>query len=196
MFLKLGKRLAENWVNIVLKQTWRLLVCLGLSLCWLRGCSVVTCGAKTLDTRRIHNKCYSESVHSGVTDYVCCSEKIFLFFPGNGSEEDFPVLCPSFGWTFKVGSSLLRWSSGTPETLTVHCWRRSELGVHLSLSYPLWPAVPLLYASEVLAEMVGCCVRGASTVPGPMAVSLGCSVFLFQVYSKIRSTCRHAVLPS
>jgi len=55
-------------------------VCLGLSLCWLRGCSVVTCGAKTLDTRRIHNECCSESVHSGVTHYVCCSEKIFCSF--------------------------------------------------------------------------------------------------------------------
>ena len=142
IFLKLWKRLADNWVNIVLKQTWGLLVCLGLSLCWCGGCSIDVFGAKTLDTRRIHNKCYSEPVHSGVTDYVCCFVKIFLFFPGNGSEEDFPVLCPSFGWTFKVGSSLLRWSFSAPETPTVHCWRRSELGVHLSLSYPLWRAVP------------------------------------------------------
>ena len=196
MFLKLGKRLTVNWVNIVLKQTWGLLVCLGLSLCWRRRCSVVMFGAKPLDTRRIRNKCWSERVHSGVTGYVCCFEKIFfLFFPGNRSEEDFPVLCPSFGWTFKVGSSLLRWSFGTPETLTVHCWRRSELGVHLSLSYPLWPSVPLLFACEVLAEMVGCCVRGASTVSGPMAVSLasvsiytplGCSVFLRSIQKYVQ----------
>lgn len=127
----------------------------------------------------------------------------FLFFPGNGSEEDFPILCPSFGWTFKVGSSLLRWSFGTPETFTVHCWRRSELGVHLSLSYPLWPAVPLLFASEVLAEMVGCCVREASTVPGPTAVSLagvsvytplGCWVFLYVVHPKLHFTYHNNLL--
>jgi hypothetical protein len=152
---------------------WGLLVCLGLSLCWLRGSSIVTCGAKTLDTRRVHDECCSEPVHSGLTDYVRCSERIcFLLFPGNRSEEDFPILCPSFGWTFKVGSSLLRWSFGTPETLIVHCWRCSELGVHLGLSYPLWLAVRLLFVSEVLAEMVGCCVRGASTVLGPTAVSV------------------------
>lgn len=55
-------------------------MCLGLSQCWLRGCSIVTHGVKTFDTRRIHNECCSEPVHSGVTDYVCCSEKIFCSF--------------------------------------------------------------------------------------------------------------------
>ena len=53
-------------------------MCLGLSLCWCRRCSVVMFGAKTLDTRRIRNKCCSERVHSGVTGYVCCFEKIFF----------------------------------------------------------------------------------------------------------------------
>lgn len=55
-------------------------MCLGLSLCWLRGCSIVMCGAKTLDTRRIRNECCSGPVRSGVTDCVCCAEKIFCSF--------------------------------------------------------------------------------------------------------------------
>lgn len=49
-------------------------MCFVLSVCWLRGCSIVTCGAKTLGTRRVRSECCSESDHSGVTGYVCCSE--------------------------------------------------------------------------------------------------------------------------
>lgn len=55
-------------------------MCLGLSLCWLRRCNVVVFGAKTRDTRRTLSECCSEPVLIGVTDYVCCSERIFCSF--------------------------------------------------------------------------------------------------------------------
>jgi hypothetical protein len=130
------------------------------------------CGAKPLETRRIHSKCCFEPVRSCVTGYVSCSNKVFCSLQVTDLKRIFQFCVQALGELSKLAPP----HSDEVLALLKHLLSIAE-GV---LSWGFISVYHILYGLLYLCYLLlhcwliwwGCCVRRAFTVPGPTEISL------------------------